>query len=189
MEGDGPPVNDCCTICHDNFNIPCQANCSHWFCGGCILRVWDHASALRPCLCPLCRRPISLLIPTESSREQRANPEVANIIGRIELYNRQYGERSSDFMQRLRDLPFLLRRLLRDLMDPQRSLPFIIRARIYLAVFCSAIYVLSPVDIIPEGVLGIIGLVDDLILVLTCFLHVAALYRSVLVFRHGTHGG
>uniref|UniRef100_A0A803M522 DUF1232 domain-containing protein n=1 Tax=Chenopodium quinoa TaxID=63459 RepID=A0A803M522_CHEQI len=123
--------------------------------GGCILRVWDHASALRPCLCPLCRRPISLLIPTESSREQRANPEVANIIGRIELYNRQYGERSSDFMQ----------------------------------VFCSAIYVLSPVDIIPEGVLGIIGLVDDLILVLTCFLHVAALYRSVLVFRHGTHGG
>lgn len=77
----------------------------------------------------------------------------------------------------------------------------------------SAIYVLSPVDIIPEGtngcklpsiyflimvmlvqlfpsfpmtaLLGIIGLLDDFIIVLICFLHVAALYRSVLVLRHG----
>lgn len=75
----------------------------------------------------------------------------------------------------------------------------------------SAIYVLSPVDIVPEGtngcklssicilimfmlvqpsffvtaLLGIIGLLDDFIIVLICFLHVAALYRSVLVLRHG----
>ena len=33
MERDGPPIDDCCTICHESFNIPCQANCSHWFCG------------------------------------------------------------------------------------------------------------------------------------------------------------
>lgn len=36
--------------------------------------------------------------------------------------------------QRMQDLPFLLRRLLRDMTDPQRSLPFVIRARVYLAV-------------------------------------------------------
>ncbi|KAL6498444.1 hypothetical protein OROHE_026712 [Orobanche hederae] len=28
-----PPENDVCSICHANFHIPCQANCSHWFCG------------------------------------------------------------------------------------------------------------------------------------------------------------
>ncbi|KAH7524965.1 hypothetical protein FEM48_Zijuj06G0175200 [Ziziphus jujuba var. spinosa] len=33
MGTDGPPENDCCTVCHDDFNVPCQANCSHWFCG------------------------------------------------------------------------------------------------------------------------------------------------------------
>ena len=76
----------------------------------------------------------------------------------------------------------------------------------------SAVYVLSPVDIIPEGILllvllvcwilmdmfwslkvincnagivGIVGLLDDLLIVLICFLHVAAMYRSVLYFRHG----
>ncbi|KAH0776420.1 hypothetical protein KY290_007831 [Solanum tuberosum] len=86
---------------------------------------------------------------------------------------------------RMQDLPFLLRRLLRDMTDPQRSLPFVIRARVYLAVFLSGIYVLSPVDLIPEGFLGIIGLLDDLIIMFICFLHVAALYRSVLLFRHG----
>ena len=28
-----PLANDFCSVCHNNFNIPCQANCSHWFCG------------------------------------------------------------------------------------------------------------------------------------------------------------
>ncbi|KAK8970654.1 hypothetical protein KSP40_PGU006101 [Platanthera guangdongensis] len=28
-----PPENDVCSVCHDRFTLPCQANCSHWFCG------------------------------------------------------------------------------------------------------------------------------------------------------------
>ncbi|RVW15026.1 hypothetical protein CK203_031577 [Vitis vinifera] len=30
---EGPPANDVCSVCHGGFNIPFQANCSHWFCG------------------------------------------------------------------------------------------------------------------------------------------------------------
>lgn len=30
---ESPPDNDVCSVCHDNFSLPCQANCSHWFCG------------------------------------------------------------------------------------------------------------------------------------------------------------
>lgn len=81
-------------------------------------------------------------------------------------------------------------------------------------MFLSAIYILSPVDIIPEGIfgfdsvekmsivllrtslvtyflmlcagiVGVIGLLDDALIALICFLHIATLYRSVLVFRHG----
>lgn len=82
----------------------------------------------------------------------------------------------------------------------------------YGQMILSAVYVLSPVDIIPEGILlfvlsicwilmdmfwslkviscnagilGIVGLLDDLLIVLICFLHVAAIYRSVLYLRHG----
>lgn len=182
---DGPPENDFCSICHGNFYLPSQANCSHWFCSNCILQVWNHGPALQPCKCPLCRRQITLLIPSEASSRLRHNAEVSEILQKVETYNRLFGERSNGLVQRMQDLPFLLRRLLRDIMDPQRSLPLVIRARVYLAAMLSAIYVLSPVDIIPEGVLGIIGLLDDLIILFICFLHVAALYRSVLVNRHG----
>ncbi|XP_072084771.1 uncharacterized protein [Arachis hypogaea] len=54
-----------------------------------------------------------------------------------------------------------------------------------LQMILSVVYIISPIDIIPEGILGIVGLLDDLLIVLICFLHVAALYRSVLYLRHG----
>ncbi|KAH6775122.1 E3 ubiquitin-protein ligase RNF170-like protein [Perilla frutescens var. hirtella] len=196
---DGPPENDVCSICRHNFHIPCQANCNHWFCGAlffyfyadvvivgnCIWQVWNHGLALRPCRCPLCRREITLLVPSEASLRRQNIADVAQILQRIEAYNRQYGARSNSLMQRMQDLPFLLKRLLRDILDPQRSLPLVIRARVYLAMFVSAMYVISPVDFFPEALLGFIGFLDDLIVVFICFLYVAALYRAVLVTRHG----
>ncbi|XP_039024670.1 E3 ubiquitin-protein ligase RNF170-like [Hibiscus syriacus] len=182
---EGPPPNDCCSICHGGFNVPCQANCSHWFCGNCIMLVWHHGSPLHACKCPLCRREITLLVPGEASLRGRHNPAVAEILEKVEKYNCYFGGQSNGLIQRLRDLPFLLPRLLREMTDPQRSLPLVIRARVYLAMFLSAVYVFSPIDIIPEAVLGIVGLLDDLLIVLVGFLHVAALYRSVLYSRHG----
>ncbi|KAE9598378.1 putative transcription factor C2H2 family [Lupinus albus] len=182
---EGPPLNDMCSVCHGNFHHPCQANCSHWFCGSCIMEVWHHGSSVQPCKCPLCRRPITLLVPTQDSLRQNHDPEVAQVLRKIETYNRLFGGRETSLVQRLQDLPFLLRRLVREFSDPQRSLPLVIRARVYIAMILSAVYVISPIDIIPEGILGIVGLLDDLLIVLICFLHVATLYRSVLFRRHG----
>uniref|UniRef100_A0A1J3GUE3 E3 ubiquitin-protein ligase RNF170 n=2 Tax=Noccaea caerulescens TaxID=107243 RepID=A0A1J3GUE3_NOCCA len=180
-----PPENEVCSICHGHFNAPCQSNCSHWFCGNCIMLVWRHGSTLRPCKCPLCRRPISLLVPSEETVNGRSDATVSEVLRDVETYNRVFGGQSSGLVQRMRDLPFLLRRLFGEMMDPQRTLPLVIRARVYIALILSAIYIISPVDIIPEGVLGVVGLLDDLLIALICFLHVAALYRSVLYFRHG----
>nr|XP_048331166.1 E3 ubiquitin-protein ligase RNF170-like isoform X3 [Ziziphus jujuba var. spinosa] len=134
MGTDGPPENDCCTVCHDDFNVPCQANCSHWFCGNCIMLVWQHGSALQPCKCPLCRRQITLLVPSETSVRQRDNHDVAEVLRKIETYNRMFSGHSCSIIQRMQDLPFLLRRLWRELLDPRRSLPLFIRARVYIAV-------------------------------------------------------
>ncbi|CAN6938270.1 E3 ubiquitin-protein ligase RNF170 [Brassica napus] len=180
----GPPENDLCSICHSHFTAPCQANCSHWFCGNCIMLVWRHGSTLQPCKCPLCRRPISLLVPTEDTIRNRSDSAVSEVLANLETYNRYFGGRSTSLIQRMQDLPFLLRRLLREMMDPQRTLPLVIRARVYIAMILSVVYIVSPIDIIPEGVLGVVGLLDDLLIALICFLHVAALYRSVLYFRH-----
>lgn len=48
---DRPPVNDVCSICHHNFHIPCEANCSHWFCGmfylrDCEMILWNPFSGV-----------------------------------------------------------------------------------------------------------------------------------------------
>ncbi|KAF6147809.1 hypothetical protein GIB67_014389 [Kingdonia uniflora] len=180
-----PPENDVCSICHDNFNLPSQANCSHWFCSSCIMRVWHHGSALQPCKCPICRRAITLLIPSEEFVQDRHDAEDDEVLVNIERYNRRFGGGTSSLSQRLQDLPFFLRRLLRELMDPQRSLPLVFRARMFFAMLLSVIYILSPIDIIPEGILGIIGILDDILIALIFFLHIAAIYRTTLLSRHG----
>ncbi|CAA7052429.1 unnamed protein product [Microthlaspi erraticum] len=95
--------------------------------------VWRHGSTLQPSKCPLCRRPISLLVPSEDTIRDRNDSLVAEVLANLETYNRLFGGRSSSLVQKMQDLPFLLRRLLREMMDPQRTIPLVIRARVYIA--------------------------------------------------------
>ncbi|CAD5163573.1 unnamed protein product [Musa acuminata subsp. malaccensis] len=179
-----PPVDDLCCVCHERFNLPCQANCSHWFCGNCIMRVWSSGFTLQPCKCPLCRRLITLLLPG-ASLYQSYDREAYRVLRNIENYNRQFGSGSNGLIQSLRDVPFFLRRLLREWMDPQRALPLAFRARTVLSMLFSVIYVLSPFDILPERIFGFVGFLDDLLVLVIVFLNLAAVYRALLLNRHG----
>ncbi|KAH0465180.1 hypothetical protein IEQ34_005283 [Dendrobium chrysotoxum] len=67
--------------------------------GSCIMRVWHHGSALGPCKCPICRRLITLLIPTETAQSQRHEPVASQILENIEKYNRSFGGGSHSIMQ------------------------------------------------------------------------------------------
>lgn len=96
--------------------------------------VWQHGSVGCSCKCPLCRRAISLLVPTEESLRQQQDPEVSQILSKIHAYNRFFGGQPTTLYQRLRDLPFLLHRLLREFLHPHRSLPLLIRARVFVVV-------------------------------------------------------
>ncbi|TVU44030.1 hypothetical protein EJB05_03454 [Eragrostis curvula] len=118
-------------------------------------------------------------------RQQQDDPQLHRILGEIQHYNRIFGGAPRTLTQRLQDMPFFIRRLFRELLDPQRTLPLVFRARMMLMVALSAIYVLSPVDFLPESVLGIVGFLDDLLILLIVFMHLAAVYRSLLVYRHG----
>ncbi|CAK9272728.1 unnamed protein product [Sphagnum jensenii] len=184
---DAPPDNDCCSVCHDSFNLPCQANCAHWFCGECILRVWQHSSVLQPCKCPICRRSITLLIPSEVSDSQQQEPEVEGIMQDLAKYNRIFGGGPVSFLQRVRDMPLLLRRMIWELMDPQRAIPLVHRTRILFFLVLLAVYVFSPFDVIPEGVVGLVGLLDDVLVIVMVLFYLAMLYRSTLILHHGGH--
>lgn len=58
--------------------------------------------------------------------------------------------------------------------------------RLYLGYFLIVIvlYVLSPLDILPEAVFGIFGFLDDLLFVLITVVYISILYRTLLTQRH-----
>ncbi|CAM6099505.1 unnamed protein product [Calypogeia fissa] len=184
---EAPAENECCSICHDPFILPCQANCAHWFCGECILRVWQHTSALQPCKCPICRRPITLLIPSEVETAAPEQRTVQEIMSDIAKYNRIFGGGVVSLMQRVRDMPLLLRRLVREMTDPRRALQLIHRTPILFYLVFLAFYVFSPLDIIPEGIVGLVGFLDDLLVMVVVLFYLAMLYRSTLLLHHGGH--
>lgn len=149
---EGPPSKFVCSKCHVKFQIICQATdiCSHWFCGTCTMVDWEQSPDIEPCKCPHCHRPITLLVPTENhnyddnGNKYRHDPEV--LIG-IQTYNCIFSDQSkAPITQRLLDLPFLLRTLFKDFIEPSTSLPFLFRARVVITMILIVIYILNPLQ-------------------------------------------
>jgi hypothetical protein len=65
----------------------------------CILRVWQYNSVLQPCKCPICRRAITLLIPTEVLEAQLQDPEVERTMHDLAKYNCIFGGGLVSFVQ------------------------------------------------------------------------------------------
>eukprot|EP00271_Cylindrocystis_brebissonii_P023368 TRINITY_DN9667_c0_g1_i1.p1 TRINITY_DN9667_c0_g1~~TRINITY_DN9667_c0_g1_i1.p1 ORF type:complete len:295 (+),score=42.62 TRINITY_DN9667_c0_g1_i1:830-1714(+) len=186
---DSPPENDCCAICHERFTVPCQANCSHWFCGECILGVWEHGSRrLNSIQCPICRRLVNLIIPSQAPEWRTADPALSQrVLQGVAMYNRMFGGGPVSFWQRIRDMPLLLRRLAWEFSDPQRAYRQLHNVRLVCCLLLVVLYVLSPFDIIPEFLLGFLGLLDDILLLGIVAYYVSILYRSALLAVNAQH--
>ncbi|GBG59521.1 hypothetical protein CBR_g38544 [Chara braunii] len=184
---DVPPANDVCAICREWFVVPVQANCGHWFCGECILRAWRHASLLQPCPCPICRRVINLLIVSQSAFQSPLSPHNQQVIHDVSAYNGRFGGGPISIWQRIRDMPLLLQRLMWELWDPHRALRLLNNARILGCLIISIMYTLLPFDIIPEGILGILGLLDDALVLLFFGFQLSIVYRNMLLQQGPAH--
>ena len=57
------------------------------------------------------------------------------------------------------------------------------RIRIILCLLAAFTYLISPLDILPEAVFGILGLLDDLFVFLLLAIYVSIIYRSYLANR------
>lgn len=49
-----------------------------------------------------------------------------------------------------------------------------------MGILEAALYVLSPLDIVPEAAFGLLGLFDDLFIVLLFLLYLSAAYRQLM---------
>ena len=82
--------------------------------------------------------------------------------------------------EHIRDLPVLLRHLWSFIWTGE-GLTWLFRLRIYTLGAMAGVYLLSPFDIVPEAVFGIIGILDDIIILALFLLYAGILYRNFVV--------
>ena len=174
-----PTLASSCPIClQSTSRFPVETSCGHVFCCHCFLAYWRHESASEwrqeAVRCPVCRQAVSLLLPLFSEGEA-ARAEV-------DEYNGRFSSARGSLVQQLRELPTLLRHLSSDWFS-LRTLVGVARLRLAVALAAAVAYVVSPLDLIPEALVGVVGLADDLLVLLLLALYLSLLYRQVLAAR------
>ncbi|RXN23712.1 E3 ubiquitin-protein ligase RNF170-like protein [Labeo rohita] len=85
-------------------------------------------------------------------------------------------------LDRLRDVPTLLRHAFREMFSVG-GLFWMFRIRILLCLVGALTYLASPLDFIPEGVVGLLGFMDDFFVILLLFIYISIMYREVVTQR------
>jgi RING finger protein 170 len=172
-----------CAICLGEATLALETNCGHVYCGNCILEVWRRSNALQATTCPYCRQRITIILPY-FSQEERDSADVAEIETRsgllteVHTYNRRYSGEPRTLLEMIRDLPVLLRHLVHYLFSGDGlHLAFQLRVAILAAVWL--LYLLSPLDLIPEAVFGLVGLLDDLVIFLLA-MYLTFFFRQIM---------
>nr|CAB3265636.1 E3 ubiquitin-protein ligase RNF170 [Phallusia mammillata] len=168
-----------CPICLLEARLAVETNCGHLFCGQCIITYWRYGDWLGAVQCPVCRQLVSLLMKDFTGSED----EGAREIGRsINDYNRRFSGQPRPIFDYIWDLPAILRHLWRELFSVG-GLVFMFRARIFLCIAAIIVYLISPLDIIPEAMFGFIGLLDDLFILLLVLVYMTIIYRQIVAER------
>ncbi|XP_032230065.1 E3 ubiquitin-protein ligase RNF170 [Nematostella vectensis] len=165
-----------CPVCITDARFLTMTNCGHEFCAPCIITYWRHGRWLGAVQCPVCRQQVNLLFANFSS-EESSSDDSHQWRGEINEYNRRFSGLPRSVMEHLRDLPTLLRQLFSELFSVG-GLVWVLRMRIILCFFAAALYFISPLDIIPESVFGILGLLDDALILLLLLVYVTEAYRQ-----------
>eukprot|EP00128_Syssomonas_multiformis_P008804 Colp12_sorted_trinity150504_noHs@13106 len=181
-----PPTNgnDTCPICLSAFEFACQTNCGHYFCGLCILAYHDQVGqGFRAMTCPCCRTRLDLLIPAftvEERLQSEQNETREQVSRRLHIFNRRFSNEPRTMWEQVRDSPNLVWRLFHDLFSGS-GFVMLFYFRVVFLLLAMVCYLLSPFDVIPERVFGVLGLVDDMFLFMVFFVIMSSIYRSELL--------
>ncbi|KAM8827613.1 E3 ubiquitin-protein ligase RNF170 isoform 2-T6 [Spinachia spinachia] len=176
-----------CPVCLQQAVLPVETNCGHLFCGSCIIAYWRYGTWLGAINCPICRQMVTLLFPlfhehTNPQRVQDGGAEPQLILTDINDYNRRFSGQPRSYMDRLRDVPTLLRHAFREMFSVG-GLFWMFRIRILLCLVGAITYLASPLDIIPEALFGLLGFMDDFFVILLLFVYISIMYREVVTQR------
>lgn len=177
-----------CPICLHEHQLAVETNCGHLYCGNC-LRMYIYMSGIVSRIsCPMCRQQISVLFACFTERELQATPtsavgaEIQLLYQMIDEYNRRFSGEPRSFMEMVRDCPTLMRHLWNEFFSVG-GLMLMFRIRIVLCFLAALMYLFSPLDIIPEAVFGVLGLLDDVFVLFLLAIYISIIYRRLVVSR------
>ncbi|RWS28556.1 RING finger protein 170-like protein [Leptotrombidium deliense] len=171
-----------CPVCLNEPNHPVETNCGHLFCAQCIIVYWRHGTWRGPVPCPVCRQVVSVLLVCFRNPRNEDQQELQEMLHDINDYNRRFSGGPRPWLDYLWDLPTLLRHLSSEFFTVG-GLMYMFRIRIVLCFVAAIMYLISPLDMIPEAVFGILGLLDDIFVVLLLAIYVTIIYRRFLANR------
>ncbi|MED6281116.1 hypothetical protein CHARACLAT_017954 [Characodon lateralis] len=176
-----------CPVCLQQAVLPVETNCGHLFCGSCIIAYWRYGTWLGAINCPICRQMVTLLFPLfhehatpQTVQDGDAEPQL--ILRDINDYNRRFSGQPRSLLDRLRDVPTLLRHAFREMFSVG-GLFWMFRIRILLCLIGAITYLASPLDILPEALFGLLGFMDDFFVILLLFVYISIMYREVVTQR------
>lgn len=158
-----------CPVCLQMPSFPVQTNCGHLFCARCLITYWRHGSWLDAVSCPLCRQKVSLMC--HQFKESRADQQSKQVLLEITDYNKRYSGAPRRVIDYLRDAPLLLQFLVRSL-GTVGGLVWLFLFRVALCCVRTVASVYSPLldTVSPQTgphdtVSGLLGVLDDLVVV------------------------
>uniref|UniRef100_A0A8C7EG68 E3 ubiquitin-protein ligase RNF170 n=1 Tax=Nothoprocta perdicaria TaxID=30464 RepID=A0A8C7EG68_NOTPE len=167
-----------CPVCLQQATFPIETNCGHLFCGSCIIAYWRYGSWLGAIRCPICRQTVTLFLPLFSEDQQDA----AQVLQDVNDYNRRFSGQPRSIMERIMDLPTLLRHAFREMFSVG-GLFWMFRIRIFLCLLGALLYLASPLDFLPEALFGILGFLDDFFVIFLLLIYISIMYREVVTQR------
>jgi len=167
--------DDVCPICICDVTWPCEAGCGHVFCTACFHGYWSSVERT-PLPCPCCRRDVTLLL---SAFESDADPAQAAIaIQQLREYNTAVGQPPYALGSLARQGPVLVRRLVT---QPFAAYSILSLVRWSAVILMTFLYLLSPLDLVPETVFGVLGLLDDTLVVVLALVVCLECFRQHLL--------
>lgn len=172
-----------CSICLGEASLAVETNCGHIFCGACIFSYYNlSSSGLTAPPCPYCRQRITMLLPFFSEAERNFADvddirERNNLSITIRTYNRRFSGEPRSLVEVIRDLPMLLRHLWSFVWSAE-GIHWLFRLRIITLSGAALIYILSPLDIIPEAAFGLLGFIDDIVIMGLFLIYAGILFRN-----------
>ena len=128
----------------------------------------------------MCRQTITLIfLNFNGSEAENVMQERPHLVDKIGSYNRRFSGAPRPWIDYIYDIPTLIRQMWSD-----TGLDLLMRCRIYVYFGLAIVYVVIPMDILPESVFGIVGMIDDIVVIVIIALYLTSTYRNYVAYRN-----